>query len=84
MCSPNNIEISRFTHISSSSYRLIESCIKYRYCLPTVYLFCFLKKKEKMTLVKKTQIYKLLSEKMYNKCQQIQAENERSVMRYEV
>ncbi|KAH8261061.1 hypothetical protein KR044_002814, partial [Drosophila immigrans] len=34
-----------------------------------------------MTLVKKSQQYKLLVEKMYNRCQQIQAENERSVMR---
>ncbi|XP_034111471.1 uncharacterized protein LOC117572624 [Drosophila albomicans] len=34
-----------------------------------------------MTLLKKTQQYKLLVEKMYNRCQQIQAENERSVMR---
>ncbi|XP_034482276.1 TCF3 fusion partner homolog [Drosophila innubila] len=34
-----------------------------------------------MTLIKKSQLYKLLVEKMYNRCQQIQAENERSVMR---
>jgi len=34
-----------------------------------------------MTLLKKPQLYKLLVEKMYNRCQQIQAENERSVMR---
>lgn len=35
MCSPNNIEISMLTHISSSSYRLIESCFKY--CLPILF-----------------------------------------------
>lgn len=34
-----------------------------------------------MTLIKKPHLYKLLVEKMYNRCQQIQAENERSVMR---
>ncbi|KAH8371554.1 hypothetical protein KR093_007966 [Drosophila rubida] len=34
-----------------------------------------------MTLINKSQQYKLLVEKMYNRCQQIQAENERSVMR---
>ncbi|KAH8410744.1 hypothetical protein KR222_002200 [Zaprionus bogoriensis] len=34
-----------------------------------------------MALAEKVQIYKQLVEKMYNRCQQIQAENERSVMR---
>ncbi|XP_030376326.1 uncharacterized protein LOC115625423 [Scaptodrosophila lebanonensis] len=34
-----------------------------------------------MLLLKKEHIYKLLVDKLYDKCQRIQAENERSVMR---